>query len=241
MQIKDVRPESFVKQIRCDRCGRLSELGEVEFHESVSIDLTAGYASIFGDGNDIQIDLCQHCLARTLGPWLHVSDPAAKQALMQEKLNRFDPVRHGGEFPTTADDSFQKPDALPTQERPALSASLGFSHWPVSLSCFIGHSGYPEQRVERNLRVSTKETIKYRHQSAGQPGFHLYNDLLDGFCSDDESESPVYLCLDGVAATLQTMDSGGVSVTVALPRGVARELGLLPAEAGTSTAADSTR
>lgn len=241
MQIKDVRPESFVKQIRCDRCGCLSELGEVEFHESVSIELTAGYASVFGDGNDIEIDLCQHCLKLTLGPWLRVSDPEAKQALMQEMLNRFDPVRHGGESPTAADESFLKPQVLQVQERPALNASLGFSNLPVSLSRFIGHRGYPEQRVERNLRVSTKETIKYRHQSAGQPGFHLYNDLLDGFCSDDESESPVYLCLDGVATKLQTMDSGGVSVTVALPRGVARELGLLPAEADTSTAADSTR
>ncbi|MDC8773342.1 hypothetical protein PRZ03_17300 [Paucibacter sp. hw8] len=89
--------------------------------------------------------------------------------------------------------------------------------------------------------MSAKETIKYRHQSAGQPGFHLYNDLLDGFCSDDKCESPVYLCLDGVAATLQTMDSGGASVAVVLPRGVARELGLLPTETGTSSAADSTR
>lgn len=89
--------------------------------------------------------------------------------------------------------------------------------------------------------MSTKETIKYRHQSAGNPGFHLYNDVLDRSCSDDGSGSPVYLCLDGVAATLQTMDSGGASVTVVLPRGVARELGLLPTEAGTSTAEDSAR
>jgi len=62
MQIKDVRPESFTKQIRCDRCGHLAELGEVEFHEMASLDLKAGYGSIFGDGNDVQIDLCQHCL-----------------------------------------------------------------------------------------------------------------------------------------------------------------------------------
>jgi len=61
MQIKDVRPEPFTKQLRCDRCGRLSELGEAEFHEFVSIDLKAGYGSIFGDGNDVQVDLCQHC------------------------------------------------------------------------------------------------------------------------------------------------------------------------------------
>lgn len=140
MQLKDVRPESFVKQIRCDRCGSLCELGEVEFHEFVSIDLKAGYASIFGDGNDIQVDLCQCCLRLTLGPWLRVSGPAANQVLMQEKLNRFDPFRHGGEFPTDAAESFQKPEDLPVQERPALNASLVLSQWLVPASRLIGRS-----------------------------------------------------------------------------------------------------
>ena len=61
MQIKDIRPESFTKQIRCDRCGRLLEHGDSEFHEFFSIDVKAGYGSIFGDGNEVQIDLCQYC------------------------------------------------------------------------------------------------------------------------------------------------------------------------------------
>ena len=74
MKIRDVRPESFVKQIRCDRCGRLSDVSEAEFQEFVSIDLKAGYASIFGDGRDVQIDLCQHCLKTALGAWLRVND-----------------------------------------------------------------------------------------------------------------------------------------------------------------------
>lgn len=107
MQIKDVRPESFTKQIRCDRCGRLSELGDVEFHESASIELKAGYGSIFGDGNDVQVDLCQHCLKDTLGPWLRVSDPDDRGRVLQESLLRFDVQRHGGEFPTSADRSEQ--------------------------------------------------------------------------------------------------------------------------------------
>jgi hypothetical protein len=99
MQIKDVRPESFVKQIRCDRCGRLAEAGdaELEFQEFVSIDLNAGYASIFGDGNHVQVDLCQHCLKDVLGRWLRVVDPKAKS------LGLFDPDWHGGEFPGAAD------------------------------------------------------------------------------------------------------------------------------------------
>ncbi|MDC8785988.1 hypothetical protein [Roseateles koreensis] len=103
MQINDVRPESFVKQFRCDRCDLLAELGEAEFQEFVSIDLKAGYGSIFGDGNDVQIDLCQHCLKTSLGPWLRVSNTATRQALLEDRLRRFDAARHGGEFPTAAD------------------------------------------------------------------------------------------------------------------------------------------
>jgi len=103
MQIKDVRPESFVKQVRCDRCGLLAELGEAEFQEFVSIELKAGYASIFGDRNDVQIDLCQQCLKTSLGPWLRVSNATTSTDLLQEHLGRFDPDRHGGEFPTPAD------------------------------------------------------------------------------------------------------------------------------------------
>jgi len=34
-----------VKQIRCARCERLSELGEMEFEEFVSLDRKAGYMS----------------------------------------------------------------------------------------------------------------------------------------------------------------------------------------------------
>lgn len=77
--------------------------------------------------------------------------------------------------------------------------------------------------------MSTKATIRFRDQSAEHPGFHLYDDVLDSLGSENESDSPVYLRLDGVAAKLQTLDGGGASVTVVLPRVVARELGLLPA------------
>lgn len=103
MQIKDVRPESFTKQIRCDRCGLLSELGDAEFQEMVCIDLKAGYGSIFGDGNDVQVDLCQHCLKATLGPWLRITEPGQAKQLLMEQLRQFDPDRHGGEFPPRTD------------------------------------------------------------------------------------------------------------------------------------------
>lgn len=118
MQIKDVRPESFTKQIRCDRCGRLADLGDFEFQEFASIDFTAGYGTIFGDGNDVQVDLCQHCLKETLGPWLRVIEPGQMKREFADRLRQFDPERHGGEFPFFGPDrSFVEPEDLPIQER----------------------------------------------------------------------------------------------------------------------------
>jgi len=61
-------------QIVCDRCGRETVCGETEFYEMTSIGFRAGYGSIFGDGHYVAVDLCQHCLRETLGPWLRVSD-----------------------------------------------------------------------------------------------------------------------------------------------------------------------
>lgn len=119
MQIKDVRPEPFTSQIRCDRCGLLAANGETEFYEMTCIDFKAGYGSIFGDGNGVQVDLCQHCLKFTLERWLRVIEPAQQERLLQKRLDLFDPKRHGGEFPAGADRALQVPDD-PVQERQSL-------------------------------------------------------------------------------------------------------------------------
>lgn len=105
MQIKDVRPQTFVKQIRCHRCDRLAEVGEAEFQEFISIDLKAGYASIFGDRCDLKLDLCPHCLKASLGPWLRIGDADDRQRQLEDRLSQFDRDRHGGEFPAMADAS----------------------------------------------------------------------------------------------------------------------------------------
>jgi hypothetical protein len=77
--------------------------------------------------------------------------------------------------------------------------------------------------------VSTKVSIKWREGTPTQPGFHLYDDCMDSLVVDDgESEPPVYLRLDGVAVQLQTLATAGASVTIVLPRDLARALGLLP-------------
>lgn len=71
--------------------------------------------------------------------------------------------------------------------------------------------------------MSTKNSIKWKDQTADSAGYHLYSDVLDDM---DTTESPVYLRMDGVDCELHTQTMG-VSVTVTIPRAVARELGLL--------------
>jgi len=99
MKIKALRPQPYVMQLRCDRCGRLADEGEWEFLEYSSIEYTAGYGSILGDGNRVAIDLCQHCLKEVLGPWLRSAEPFGPDDDLQQALERFDPAKHGGELP----------------------------------------------------------------------------------------------------------------------------------------------
>lgn len=81
--------------------------------------------------------------------------------------------------------------------------------------------------------MSTKGSIKARSRTADLPGFHLYDDVLDDLgARDDDLEPPVYLRLDGVAVRLETLTAEGATVTVTVPRETARELGLLPVQAG---------
>lgn len=75
--------------------------------------------------------------------------------------------------------------------------------------------------------MSTKVSIAARIATPSAPGFHLYWDCVDELVAASEDEVPVYLHLAGVAVELQTMENGGASVTVKLPRELARELGLL--------------
>ena len=77
MQRTGVETASVVHKIACDRCGKETVRNEPEFHEMTSIGFKAGYGSIFGDGNQVEIDLCQHCLRDTLGTWLRVKDDDA--------------------------------------------------------------------------------------------------------------------------------------------------------------------
>jgi hypothetical protein len=74
MQIKDVRPEPYVFQVRCDRCGAEAQHdGDVGFNNFLRIDFDASWGSELGDGNRVEIDICHKCLKETMGPWLRVT------------------------------------------------------------------------------------------------------------------------------------------------------------------------
>lgn len=81
--------------------------------------------------------------------------------------------------------------------------------------------------------MSTKSSIKHKAMTDESPGYHLYDDVMDQY--RDDGEPPVYLRLDGVPVELYTLGVGA-SVTVTIPRAIARELGLLnpPSTSGAS-------
>ena len=56
----------------CDCCKSYSE-HEIEMQEFTSIKFKTGYDSIFGDGNLVECDICQHCLEKYLGKFLRIT------------------------------------------------------------------------------------------------------------------------------------------------------------------------
>lgn len=56
-----------IVSVTCDRCGKEYDALDFEAQEFHHIKFTGGYASIFGDGTEVECDLCQHCLHRMIG------------------------------------------------------------------------------------------------------------------------------------------------------------------------------
>jgi len=61
-----------MKTIRCDICGKDVTNTIYENQEMISIRNNCGYGSVFGDGNIIELDICQSCLKRKLGEFIRV-------------------------------------------------------------------------------------------------------------------------------------------------------------------------
>lgn len=86
MQLKGIEPVSVVDQIRCDRCDKEVHRTGSDFEQMTSIGFDAGYGSIFGDGNRVEIDLCEPCLRATLGIWLRVWSPWSIDQMPQGRI-----------------------------------------------------------------------------------------------------------------------------------------------------------
>ena len=46
----------------------------IEVNEAHVISFVGGYGSVFGDGNTVECDVCQHCLKRLLGKHLRITE-----------------------------------------------------------------------------------------------------------------------------------------------------------------------
>ena len=74
--------EHQVKIVVCDRCG--TQMSDEDpfggYHNRSQIRFRAGYASLFGDGNKVEGDLCDRCLYELLGPYLRIVEPDPAEA-----------------------------------------------------------------------------------------------------------------------------------------------------------------
>lgn len=102
MQRTSVERITIVHEVVCDRCGARARRSGVGSHlkHMTSLGFTAQEGSIFGQGQRVEIDLCEPCLRIALGKWLRARTPAEGEvgANLAAKLSAFDPERHGGEF-----------------------------------------------------------------------------------------------------------------------------------------------
>ncbi|MFC6282869.1 MULTISPECIES: hypothetical protein [Polaromonas] len=72
MQLKNFEAPSVAHRVRCDRCGKELPHGKTSSAGMISVGFDAGQDSVFGEGNRVEVDLCETCLQVCLGAWLRV-------------------------------------------------------------------------------------------------------------------------------------------------------------------------
>ncbi len=103
-----------VTSMVCDGCGlEASTDGSYEFQEFITINHRCGYGSIHGDGNKIEIDLCQQCFADMCGDSLKVINESHDIATDNES-NETDRLEYSNIFEVI---SQSKAKALQLKER----------------------------------------------------------------------------------------------------------------------------
>lgn len=73
-QLKNITIKA-ISTLICDSCGKQATIDDFSFHEFISINHHCGYGSIHGDGNQLNVDLCQQCFADMCGDTLTITDP----------------------------------------------------------------------------------------------------------------------------------------------------------------------
>lgn len=68
MRKYETRIESveYLDEITCDRCKKIIT-DELEEQEAMTLRFTGGYSSVFGDGANVEVDICQQCLKELVG------------------------------------------------------------------------------------------------------------------------------------------------------------------------------
>jgi hypothetical protein len=62
--------EPILLECICDRCGKIiTPDNYAEWEEKQIIRFTGGYDSVFGDGIQVECDLCQSCWYALIGPF----------------------------------------------------------------------------------------------------------------------------------------------------------------------------
>jgi len=85
------RPDSpRVVGVVCDCC-QAEFRDDIDIHEVVHLRLHAGYGSAWGDGNAVELDLCDSCGHRMFAPFAHVMPSA--EILSGHVAHGFDPRR----------------------------------------------------------------------------------------------------------------------------------------------------
>jgi hypothetical protein len=72
------QPETIEKEvcisITCDICKKVYSTDDIfETQEFTYIRNDCGYGSVFGDGEVIELDICQHCLKEILGKYIRTN------------------------------------------------------------------------------------------------------------------------------------------------------------------------
>jgi len=68
----EIMETRMLSELNCDICGMDIINTPLEEQESISISDVGGYGSVWGDGYEYQLDMCQHCFKEKLGQYVRI-------------------------------------------------------------------------------------------------------------------------------------------------------------------------